>query len=59
MVGRELGLSQEPSLYAEGFRVTVPPIPASCAGNAAAFGSFFLELLHCCLSLVKEVSSAL
>lgn len=25
MVGRELGLSQEPSLYAEGFRVTVPP----------------------------------
>lgn len=34
MVGRERGLSQEPSLYAEGFRVTVPP--------------FLLPVQECC-----------
>lgn len=59
VVGRELVLDQEPSPFAEMFLGCCPLNPAPCAGDAAALGSFLLELLHCCLSLINEVSSAL
>lgn len=59
MVGRELGLDQEPSPYTEVFLGCCPLSPASCAGDAAVLGSFLLRLLHCCLSLINEVSAAL